>query len=353
MWDEQTQAFLQRYRFSAIPFEEHRRILQDHDDNALEAQNRLTSIHIRPPTPHDFLVPSPEHAQRGEGAIVDGAVGVVVLAGGMATRFGGAVKALVPVAQGRNFLDLKLDQIQGLAFRLGGTIPVYVMTSFATDGAITRHLRRHPRKHVRTFSQFISLRMERNGDVYRDERGLPSLYAPGHGDLGPALLASGALAHFAQSGGRHLFVCNVDNLGATLDPQIVGAHMGHRAPVSVEVTAKLAHDRGGAPAWVDHRLQVVESFRFPEHFDESAISVFNTNTFMFDVSALRAPHGLDWFAVKKKVFGRVVYQFERLVGQVTAFERSRYLRVPRTRFTPVKTRADLQRLTADLQGPAA
>jgi len=65
-------------------------------------------------------------------------VAAVVLAGGMATRFGGVVKAAVEVARGKTFLDLKLADIRATAARSQGHVPVYLMTRPATDADVTR-----------------------------------------------------------------------------------------------------------------------------------------------------------------------------------------------------------------------
>jgi UTP--glucose-1-phosphate uridylyltransferase len=44
-----------------------------------------------------------------------GEVGAVILAGGMATRFGGVVKAAVEVLDGQSFLELKLKDLAAVA----------------------------------------------------------------------------------------------------------------------------------------------------------------------------------------------------------------------------------------------
>ena len=49
---------------------------------------------------------------------------------------------------------------------------------------------------------------------------------------------------------------NVDNLTATVDPAIVGAHIAANQPLTVEVAPKEPGDRGGAPAFVDGTLQI-------------------------------------------------------------------------------------------------
>jgi len=71
---------------------------------------------------------------RGKQAIARGSVGVVILAGGMATRFGGVVKASVPVTGGKSFLAIKVADVRSVAPRA----PIYVMTSAATHVSRSR-----------------------------------------------------------------------------------------------------------------------------------------------------------------------------------------------------------------------
>jgi UTP--glucose-1-phosphate uridylyltransferase len=122
----------------------------------------------------------------------------------------------------------------------------------------------------------------------------------------------------------------------------------------VELVDKWVGDAGGAPARVGGRLQIVESFRFPADFDQASIPVFNTNTLWFQTEALTRAHALTWFVVRKEVEGRPVVQFERLVGELTAFESTCWLRVPRvgaeTRFVPIKSPSDLAECRASLMG---
>jgi UTP--glucose-1-phosphate uridylyltransferase len=113
----------------------------------------------------------------------------------------------------------------------------------------------------------------------------------------------------------------------------------------VEVVRKARGDRGGAPARVDGVAQIVESFRFPSTFDQDAIPVFNTNTFVLDAEAIDRDFDLSWFAVTKTIDGREAIQFERLLGQITAFLPSQFLRVDRDgadgRFQPAKDPEEL------------
>jgi UTP--glucose-1-phosphate uridylyltransferase len=139
---------------------------------------------------------------------------------------------------------------------------------------------------------------------------------------------------------------NVDNLAATLDPAIVGAHLTNKRAITVEVAEKAKGDKGGAPARVDGVLQIVEGFRFPKEFDQDSIPVFNCNSFVIDLSSIDRPFGLSWFAVTKEVDGKKAIQFERLVGELTAFLPCTVLSVAREgedgRFLPVKDPPELE-----------
>lgn len=285
--------------------------------------------------------------ERGEEALRRGEVGAVILAGGMATRFGGVVKAAVEVLDGQTFLEIKLKDIAAVAERADATVPVYLMTSFATHEAIDEMAKplSTPRVPITCFPQFISLRVTPEGALFRDASGALSPHAPGHGDLTFALRRSGVLERFVAAGGRTLMMSNVDNLTATLDPAVIGAHLEANVSLTAEMAPKEPGDKGGAPARVAGKAQIVEAFRFPEDFDQERIPVFNTNTFVLDAKAIDAEFPLTWFAVNKTVDEKPAVQFERLVGELTAFLDSSFLRVerhgPDARFQPIKTPDDI------------
>jgi UTP--glucose-1-phosphate uridylyltransferase len=356
--DPRNKEYLDSHGFEDIPFESLRkRVIQG---TAGPEQNRLEAL-VVPPDEGDLraLPPLGSDAREalrkiGEEAIRRGEVGAVVLAGGMATRFGGVVKAAVEVVGGRSFLEMKLLDIASVAKRCGARIPVYLMTSFATRDEIAALANRFSTEPtpIQAFSQFISLRLTPQGEIFRDESGKVSPHATGHGDLTFALRRSGMLKRFRDRGGKILMMSNVDNLTATLDPAVIGAHLQSNADLTAEMAPKEPGDKGGAPARVDGRPQIVEAFRFPESFDQDRIPVFNTNTFILNAEAIDRDFPLTWFAVHKTVEGKPVIQFERLVGELTAFLDSSFLRVerhgPDARFQPIKTPEDLQAQLPDI-----
>jgi len=273
-----------------------------------------------------------------------GRAGALVLNGGMATRFGGVVKSAVEVLPGRTFLGLKLRQLECLP----APVPAFLMNSFATDETTAEHLSAlRPSVPVHLFAQGIAVRLAPDGHVFRDPANPPAtLYAPGHGDTGPAFRAAGLLRRFRDSGGEWLVVSNVDNLGASVDPVVLGQVALSGKRLAVELAERWAGDMGGMAAVVDGTPQILEHFRFPEGFDHSPIRRFNTNTLVVHADVFECDRPLTWFAVEKSVGVAPVVQFERLIGELTAFEPTLFLGVPRegprSRFVPVKSPADLE-----------
>jgi UTP--glucose-1-phosphate uridylyltransferase len=186
------------------------------------------------------------------------------------------------------------------------------------------------------------------GQLFADDTGKPSLHSPGHGDLPDALKQSGLLDTFVRAGGRMITVANIDNLGASMDPLIVGYHLAHGKPATCEVVDKVGTDRGGVPVRVDGKAQVLEEFRIPKSFDPATVRVFSTNTFHLDAQTLLDLE-MPWtyFTVEKKVDGRPAVQFERLINELTSRMETRYLHLPRegadSRFLPVKDHEELEK----------
>jgi UTP--glucose-1-phosphate uridylyltransferase len=283
-------------------------------------------------------------------AIAAGQLGVVVLNGGMATRFGGVVKGVVPVlGKSRSFLALCAEDLLRHE-RQGGKVPLFLMNSFATDAPTRAHFADHDdfdlaAGRLEHFTQFVQLRMTQKGELFRLADGGISPYGPGHGDFPGAFRRCGALGRFLAGGGRYLLVRNVDNLGARIDPVILGHHIKSGSQVTVELAPKWPEDVGGSPFSYQGRTQLIEQLRYPDGFDPSIVDVFNTNTFTFDAAALDRDFELGWYFVEKTVEERKAVQVEHLVGELTAHLSTNFLQVRRsgrgTRFLPVKTPDDL------------
>lgn len=322
------------------------------------ASNRLTA-QVESPGPQEITrmpakgTPAYQELLRlGQDALNRGELGAVILSGGMATRFNYEhPKGCYPIFENQSFLELKVRWIRKVAPKM----PIYVMTSFATDAEVRQHFAEHADfgagpEQVRFFSQYRFPRLRPDGSLFKSADGSEDFAAPGHGDFPEAIASSGLLDEFLAQGGKYLLFSNVDNLGATVDLAIVGWHIQHGHEMTVEVAAKAPGDKGGAPARVDGKLQLVEGFAFPEDFDQDAIPVFNTATYVFTAQALKRPGDLPWYVVDKKVDGETVIQFEHLAGDLSCHLSSGYLQIDRDeRFIPVKSQADVPEAQAKIR----
>ena len=165
--------------------------------------------------------------------------------------------------------------------------------------------------------------------VPRRATGHASLYAPGHGDLFEALRRSGTLAALRERGVRVVTVSNVDNLGARVDPVVVGAHLAAGRPLTCEVARKEG-DMGGAPVRVDGKLQLVEGPRFPDVVRPGARPGLQHEHGALRSRCARTPTTTSpGSTCSRTVDGREAVQLERLYHEVSAFVPTQYLEVPR------------------------
>ena len=287
---------------------------------------------------------------RGTAALEAGQLALLILNGGMATRFGGLVKGAVPIQGDHSFLAMKLRDGLRVAARFQTAPPIVIlMNSRSTHQATLSHLAAHnhfgyPRDRIWCFEQGWSVRFEEDGRLFADENGVPSYYGPGHGDALYGLRDHDLLGPLRDAGVSTILLSNVDNIVATIDPVLLGFHLSSPRRMSVELVDRWSGDRGGAPYWLDDRLQLIEGFRLPPDH-EVDVAVFNSNTFWLDLTIFEDPPDLTWFAVSKEGAGRKVVQFERLAGEVSSFVACEFIRVPRSekesRLMPVKTPEDL------------
>jgi UTP--glucose-1-phosphate uridylyltransferase len=322
---------------------------------------------VRQPGPGD-IVPHAELAGaelRARGEKLLSTLAVVSLNGGLGTTMKlEKAKSLIAVRQGLSFLDIKARQILALRRKHGADIPWLLMNSYRTRADTLAALARYEELAVRG----LPLDFLQN-KVPRIERAtaLPASFArvedgwapPGHGDLYLALWSNGLLERLRAQGIRWVFVANVDNLGATVDPGILGYLDRENIELAMEVTDKsLADIKGGTLVRVRDRLTLLEGAQVEQdHLEDfqdiEVFKVFNTNSLWWRLDAMlealeRGTLALSLIVNPKTVQGTAVVQLETAMGAaVGCFERAVGLHVPRARFAPVKATADLLAVRSD------
>ncbi|RKP25950.1 UTP--glucose-1-phosphate uridylyltransferase family, partial [Syncephalis pseudoplumigaleata] len=164
------------------------------------------------------IVPYDTLPQGGETSFVQHLqqLAVLKLNGGLGTTMGCVgPKSAIEVRDGQTFLDLTVHQIEHLNHISGVDVPLVLMNSFNTDEETKRIIHKYNDHN----SQYPRISKESMLPVPRHAQDdIAKWYPPGHGDLFESLARSGLLDELISQGKEYLFISNVDNLGAIVDP---------------------------------------------------------------------------------------------------------------------------------------
>ena len=298
---------------------------------------------------------------------------VAKLNGGLGTSMGMAgPKSLLPVKGDLTFLDVILRQVMYAREHCGCRIPLLLMDSFNTFEDTRVAL-----GHYHEFSQDIpvSFMQHRKPKISRDSLEAAEWPAdpdkewcpPGHGDIYVSLVTSGTLDALLDAGYEYLFVSNSDNLGAVLDLQILGYLSEEKIPFLMEVADRTESDNKGGHLAMrpDGQLILRELSQCPpdeveEFQDINRFKFFNTNNLWLHLPTLQrimTEHDeileLPLIRNEKPIdptdpSSPKVYQLETAMGSAIAlFPGAHAIRVPRSRFAPVKHTSDLLIMWSD------
>jgi len=297
---------------------------------------------------------------------------VVRLNGGLGTSMGlDRAKSLLKVKTDLSFNDIIARQLLEIRARYGVNVPLLHMTSFSTDTDIREAMQRYPElmhdgiprtflqhKHPKLYADTLLPASEEDDEL--------NWNPPGHGDLYAALVCTGVAEALLAKGKRYMFVANADNLGATVEPTILGYINRHELPFLMETAQRTSADsKGGhlARSKTSGTLLLRESGQAPrtssgelapEFRDITRHTQFNTNNIWLDLKAVlevASRHEgcipLPLISNRKTVNpcdrgSREVIQIETAMGAaIEVFNGATALEVPRSRFAPVKTNNDL------------
>ena len=316
-------------------------------------------------------------AERFEGGAAEETLSravVIKLNGGLGTSMGlERAKSLIKVRPGATFLDLMARQVLALRQRIERPVPLLLMNSFRTEADTEAALAAHSDLEVAGLP--LGFRQHRVPKVLADEQAPAEWPAepdlawcpPGHGDLYTALHTSGVLQRLLDAGYEVAFVSNSDNLGAVLDPALLGHMERSGADFMMEVADRTPADRKGGHLCrlSSGRLALRESAQCPpgetdEFQDIELYRYFNTNNIWVRLPALaelleRNDGALPLATIvnRKHLDPRdpsspAVIQLETAMGAaLSLFANAAALRVSRRRFSPVKTTDDLLGVRSD------
>lgn len=300
---------------------------------------------------------------------------VIKLNGGLGTSMGcHGPKSVIPVRNDLTFLDLTVQQIEHLNKTYGATVPLVLMNSFNTDDDTEKVIRKYKGFQVQiyTFNQSCYPRISRDSllPVAKDftiENDIEAWYPPGHGDFYQSFQNSGLLKKFLAEGREYCFLSNIDNLGATVDINILNRLLGDDRqgdkPIEfvMEVTDKTRADvKGGTLIHYENKLRLLEIAQVPkEHVDDfksvKTFKFFNTNNIWARLESIERvldAHTMNMeIIVNNKTLdnGMRVIQLETAVGAaMKCFDGGIGINVPRSRFLPVKKTSDLLLVMSNL-----
>jgi len=300
---------------------------------------------------------------------------MVKLNGGLGTGMGlEKAKSLLAVKGKDTFLDFITKQVLHMRGDSDQGVKFLFMNSFSTSADTLAHLSRYTAQ-LKQESSELEFVQNKSPKVLISNL-YPAQYPentsqewcpPGHGDLYAALLGSGTLDQLRKEGKKYMFVSNADNLGATLNVQILTYFSESNAPFMMEVCKRTATDKKGGHLCRSKQggLLLRESAQCaPE--DEAAFQdvskhkYFNTNNLWINLDALHdtmtANKGTMPLALIKNsktvnprdTGSEKVFQLETAMGAaIASFKDAQAIEMPRSRFAPVKSCSDLLSIRSD------
>jgi len=320
----------------------------------------------------DAILPYSTLTQPGDektlSAMLDQLV-VIKLNGGLGTSMGcSGPKSVIPVRSDLTFLDLTVQQIEFLNKKYSANVPLVLMNSFNTDEDTHKIIRKYSGFNIsiRTFNQSCYPRINKEtmapiAKSCKVGEDIEAWYPPGHGDFYQSFFNSGLLDEFVKAGKKYCFISNIDNLGATVDLNILNMVISNNREFVMEVTDKTRADvKGGTLIQYEGHLRLLEAAQVPKEHEEDfksvkKFNVFNTNNLWISLPAIQRvleENTLDMEIIvnPKQLEGGVnVVQLETAIGAaMKCFDRASGVNVPRSRFLPVKMTSDLLLVMSNL-----
>lgn len=294
---------------------------------------------------------------------------IVKLNGGLGTSMGmKGAKSLLRVKSSLSFMDIIVRQARYLNDRM----PVLFMNSFSTRADTMAVLAQYPELRNDMPNDFLQhkipkINAEDLSPAVWPENPRLAWCPPGHGDIYAALVTSNVLDRLLAAGYEYAFVSNADNLGAVVDPAMLGYFVEKKFSFMMEVADRTAQDKKGghlarrrSGGYLLREVAQCADADMQAFQDIERHRYFNTNNIWLHLPTLKqvmVRHKgllpLPMIKNKKTIDPRdadstPVIQLETAMGSaISVFPRAGAIRVPRTRFAPVKSTNDLLAVRSD------
>ncbi len=214
-------------------------------------------------------------AARGEQALKDAQVAVLLVAGGQGTRLGfDGPKGSFPIGpvSGKSLFQIHAEKVLALSRRYQNPLPFYLMTSPENDPATKEFFTEHgyfglePSQVVFFEQGTMPAVDQKTGRLLLEAKDRLATSPNGHGGVLQALADGAHLDQLTGRGIRFLFYYQVDNpLVRVADPAYLGYHIAAEAEMSLKVVRKLApYERLGNVVQVDGRTMIIEYSDLPK-----------------------------------------------------------------------------------------
>ncbi|MCC5815989.1 MAG: UTP--glucose-1-phosphate uridylyltransferase [Leptospira sp.] len=286
---------------------------------------------------------------------------VVKLNGGLGTSMGlSKAKSLIPIKEGRSFLNIIANQVLYLRKKYSVDIPLLLMDSFNTQKDSQEELKSTglTQKIPTSFLQHRVPRLLKDSlEPISCKDPKDDWCPPGHGDIYFTLIETGILDQLLDAGFEVAFLSNGDNLGATVDPAMVSYFLKEKLDFAMEMTPKTLADKKGGDIYRKIRegkflhFELLETAQVPdENMHEftgmGKFRTFSTNNLWINLKSLKKRWNEGKFQLSlivnpKSVEGKEVLQLETAMGSAVGnFSNFRGVIIPRDRFAPVKKTED-------------
>ncbi|MBU2515054.1 UTP--glucose-1-phosphate uridylyltransferase [bacterium] len=331
-----------------------------------EKDTKIDWFNISTPSDNQILnYESLEEIQEDKIATLLSELAVCRLNGGLGTSMGCVgPKSAIEVKNGLSILDLIVEQIHMLNLKYGSQVPLVLMNSYSTDQDTQKIIGKYDNiLPVYTFRQneFPRLRTDSLLPLSKQIYGQQCSYPPGHGDFYHSIDKTGVLDQLLKNGKKYMYIANADNLGASVDLNILNLMEKSGAPFIMEVTDKTRADvKGGTLIKTKNgSMRLLELAQVPkDHIEDfksvKKFKIFNTNNIWINLVELKKKlqsntlH-LDIIVNRKNLEHLPIIQLETAIGSgINNFEGGLAVKVPRIRFIPIKKTDDLLLVQSNL-----